>query len=103
MDGHETLVAELKADTSVSVEAAAVRILNAEKARKGAQLQTLADESVHVNSTVVDITGDVPKTNESMWAAMNAHQRAEYNDDYDTFAAYTNASEAGLVKVFNQK
>lgn len=43
MGGHEKLIAELKADASITPDMAAGRVLAAEKAARGAQLQGIQD------------------------------------------------------------
>lgn len=68
MPGHEALVASLKADGSVTPDIAAGRILAAEKAARGTQLQAIRD--------VETATGKVPAAPSSQPSATAVDEKA---------------------------
>ncbi len=111
LPGHEELIASLKYDGKTTGEQAAVRVLQAEKTlRKTALDEYNADTPPVVNS--VDATGTEERTTEEnlpsdekakkAWGK-DAALRAEYSNDFEAYMAFIEASEAGLVKIYNKK
>lgn len=57
MKGHEKLLADMKADGSVTVEKAAVRIVEAENALRAGQLKGIADVETHTGKVAAAPAG----------------------------------------------
>lgn len=111
LPGHEALVAAMKADGAVTAEAAALRILNAEKALRAGQLQGVMDvERATGNVGSAPLAGDrpgaaapgasSPKTPEALRAEYDASDklRAEF-PTAEGYAAFAKAEAAGRVRI----
>lgn len=113
--GHEKLIAEMKADPSVTPDMAAGRVLAAEKALRAGKLQAVQDvEKVTgaVASAPAAVTrpGDAPKEPEKAetpeawtdeWKA-SAKLQAEF-PQVEHYVAFKKADTAGRIRVLTKK
>lgn len=105
MKGHETLIAEMKADGKTTPEQAAVRIIGAENALRAKQLTGIQDVEAHTGKVAAapqsdpGLTATVAATTAEGWAAeygaatpAGAKLRAEFatKEDYVSFKANEN-------------
>jgi hypothetical protein len=112
MAGHEKLVADMKADPNVTPDMAAGRILAAEKAARGQQLQAIVD--------VEKVTGKVAASPSSALAAPGATEKATTPEGWkaeyvasaqlqsefasaEDYVALRKAESAGKVRVLNSR
>jgi signal peptide peptidase SppA len=110
--GHETVVAEMKADGKTTPEAAAMRILEAEKATRGKRLDTIKaveTEGSKVPAVAVADPGaaqtakpkaSTPAEWEAEYAA-DAKLQAEF-PDAKSYAAFQKADAAGKVRILKK-
>lgn len=115
LPGHETLVAEMKADGNVSPADAAERILRAEKESRARKLQSLKDADKEVpdiapaasasgSDTSPEPSANVPQTEEG-WRREyegSAQLRAEFKT-VEQYLAVKKAEAAGTVRYFGRK
>ena len=108
--GHESLIAQLKADGKTTGPMAAVQILAAEKAKIGAHASALRADAPAVlpPATPATDTAASPLAD----APVEARAQATWDKDPDvraefgtfaTYLAYATASSAGHVKVLGSK
>ena len=113
LPGHEDLIAEMKADGSVTPEMAALRIVQAEQKLGTDRIQAMrdADKSVEPLASAPTVTGDVVEptkstTNkelspEEIWDQNVDNVQSEFREK-TSFLAYHKANSSGRVKQLNK-
>ncbi len=92
LPGHEKLITECKADSSVTAAATAIKIIQAEKMQASNAATKLANDNVTpINAGVSTDTGD--------WDN-NASLRAEFGDDKAAYESYAKAEKKGNFQIF---
>jgi hypothetical protein len=120
LPGHEALVAEMKLDGKTTGAEAAIRIIEAEKAKKAVKLEAYAAEHITVVSTVdasiqaakeskekeeqKEINANLPLDMrcKAEWEK-NPQLRAEFGNSFDAYLAYSTHADAGSVKILGSK
>ncbi|MGR9045630.1 MAG: hypothetical protein ACU83N_10060 [Gammaproteobacteria bacterium] len=105
MPGHEKLVNELAFDGLTTGPQAAVKILQAERARletMSADLNSDGQKPVTQPANVPDTKPAAAKTPKEQWDA-DAGLREEFADDFAAYEAYCNAAKSGAVKSISKK
>lgn len=110
LPGHEELIASLKYDGKTTGEQAAVKVLQAEKALRETRLSEYKADTPPVVVTV-DATGKEEKIDGKLSLEERAKKawdkdealRAEFGNDFEAYKSYEEATETGLVKIYNKK
>jgi hypothetical protein len=113
MAGHEKLIADMKADPNVTPDMAAGRILAAEKASRGQQLQAIVDvekvtgkvAAAPSSAPVASSTSTEKATTPEGWRAeyaASAQLQSEFASAED-YVALRKAESAGKVRVLNSR
>jgi hypothetical protein len=111
LPGHEKLIAEMKYDGKTTGEQAAVKILQAEKSLRSIKLDDYKADSppvVDIAEPKMDDKQAVDESNMTLeektkktWDK-DAKLREEFNGNFESYKAYVEASEAGLVKIYKK-
>lgn len=105
MKGHESLIEQLKFDGSTSPEGAAVQVLKAEKSNRESALQTQREEAPTALAPTVPEPKHQEKDNMThdeqiahVWNS-NASVREEFDNDFDSYKAFEDATANGSARI----
>ena len=109
LSGHDTLVAEMKADGETSPEQAAMRILNAEKIARASQMQGIRDVESHTSMVsaapaahaTLESAGSTPEAWKAEYAK-DAALQAEFGS-VEAYVSYQEAVSSGKVRLLTRK
>ena len=112
LPGHDTLIAEMKADGTTTPEQAAVKVLNAERGKGDTAMQAIAAAVADVPVVVADtvVSEDKPKVDanapieeraKAEWDS-DSDLRAEFSNDFDCYLAGAKAADSGRAHVLQK-
>jgi|GEM_PF-3851914 capsid assembly protease len=100
--GHEALIETLKFDGSTTGEQAAVKVLQSEKTMRADLAQKLKDDAPDPVPHAPAPEGDDPKTPQAIWDH-DENLRAEFQNDFDRYAAFLKAEAAGQIRIVSRQ
>lgn len=114
LPGHEALIDDMKADGTTTPEQAAVRILQAEKAKGAERLQVIQDIASEApavpaaasasgtsDTAAIDAQAPVEDRAKAEWDK-DSDLRAEYGGRYESYLAFKKADETGRARILKK-
>lgn len=104
LPGHDALIQKLAFDGETTPEQAAVQILKAEREASkehSSRLNSDVDDLPNIPDSGASVESDANLTDDQKWKK-DAKLRAEFNDDFDSFKAFSTAEKAGRIKVLSR-